>query len=178
MKRTLMAAAAAAVLMFTLAGLYTGVLARSFIATHVESALLRQPTNLAVVFVGYAVLAALMTLIYGKVMNAKPSTAWSDFQFGMVAGICWLIPYSLVLFGVYRFPYLALPLDFGWALLEQGMGGLVIGLFLRNRLHRSSAGVNWNRDIYDTNIRRVYRNWRVSQRQRSARVADLAVHRR
>ena len=38
------------------------------------------------------------------------------------------MPYSLVLFGVYRFPYVALPIDFVWALVEQGLGGLVIGI--------------------------------------------------
>lgn len=38
------------------------------------------------------------------------------------------MPYTLVLFGVYKFPYAALPMDFAWAFVEQGMGGLVIGL--------------------------------------------------
>jgi hypothetical protein len=38
------------------------------------------------------------------------------------------MPYSLVLFGVYNFPYAVLPLDFAWAMVEQSMGGLVIGL--------------------------------------------------
>ena len=52
----------------------------------------------------------------------------SGLRFGLVAGVCWLMPYSLVLFGVYKFPYVALPLDFAWALVEQGIGGLVIGL--------------------------------------------------
>jgi len=41
------------------------------------------------------------------------------------------MPYSLVLFGVYKFPYAALPLDFAWALIEQGVGGLLIGLVHR-----------------------------------------------
>jgi hypothetical protein len=49
-------------------------------------------------------------------------------RFGIVIAVCWLMPYSLVLFGVYRFPYVALPMDFAWAVFEQGMGGLVIGL--------------------------------------------------
>jgi len=47
---------------------------------------------------------------------------------GMGAGACWIMPYSLVLFGVYKFPFIALPVDFAWALVEQGIGGLVIGL--------------------------------------------------
>ena len=75
MTRTVVAAMASAVVMFSLAGLYTGVLAREFIAA-----------------------------------------------------ACWLMPYSLVLFGVYKFPYIALPLDFAWAIAKQGIGGVVIGL--------------------------------------------------
>jgi hypothetical protein len=128
MKRTVFAVIAASVAMFSLAGLYTGVLARAFIASHVDQTLLRTPPNLALVFVGYVALALLMSVAYARLVRVTGSIAWSGFRFGMVAGVCWLMPYSLVLFGVYRFPYVALPMDFAWALLEQGIGGLVIGL--------------------------------------------------
>jgi hypothetical protein len=128
LKKFLLAAASAAVAMFSLAGLYTGVIAREFIANNVESSMLRQPANLALVFVGYALLALLMTTLYSRFVFGSNSSAWSGLRFGMMAGICWLMPYSLVLFGVYKFPYVALPVDFGWALIEQGIGGLVIGL--------------------------------------------------
>jgi hypothetical protein len=37
------------------------------------------------------------------------------------------------LFGVYRFPYLALPLDFAWALVEQGVGGVVVAMVVGRR---------------------------------------------
>ena len=128
MKRTVFAVIAASVAMFSLAGLYTGVLARAFIASHVDQALLRTPPNLVLVFVGYVALALLMSVSYTRLVRVTGSPAWSGLRFGMVAAVCWLMPYSLVLFGVYRFPYVALPLDFAWALLEQGIGGLVIGL--------------------------------------------------
>ena len=128
MKRTVFAVIAASVVMFSLAGLYTGVLARAFIASHVDQSLLRTPPNLILVFFGYVVLALLMSVLYSRLVRVTGSPAWSGLRFGVVAGVCWLMPYSLVLFGVYKFPYVALPLDFGWALLEQGIGGLVIGL--------------------------------------------------
>ncbi len=73
---------AAAVVMFSLAGLYTGLLARAFIAQHVEAALLRTPSNLILVEGDYVMLALIM----------------------------------------------ALPFYFAWALLEQGAGGLMMGL--------------------------------------------------
>ena len=45
---------------------------------------------------------------------------------GFGFAVVWLIPYSLVLFSVYRFPYEALAIDLPWAFVEQGLGSLVI----------------------------------------------------
>jgi hypothetical protein len=128
MLKTFFAVTAAATVMFGLAGLWTGVLLRDFIAANVDVSMLRNPPNLIMVIVGYAVLALLMALIYRKFVPVTASPAWSGLRFGLASGICWLMPYSLVLFGVYNFPYAVLPLDFAWALFEQGVGGLLIGL--------------------------------------------------
>src|SRR4051812_41757908 len=114
--------------MFSLAGLYTGVLAHDFIVNNVDPTLLRTPPNLILVAFGYFVLSLLMALLYPRLVRVSGSPAMSGLRFGLAAGVVWLIPYSLVLFGVYRFPYVALPLDFTWALVEQGIGGIVIGL--------------------------------------------------
>jgi hypothetical protein len=143
MKRIVIAAVSAAVAMFSLAGLYTGVLARNFIASHVDPAMLRPAPNLVLVFVGYAALALLMTLIYARLLHVTQSPAWAGARFGLLAAICWLMPYSLVLFGVYRFPYVVLPMDFGWALIEQGMGGLIIGLIVGKTA--SKGPTRWRR---------------------------------
>jgi hypothetical protein len=121
-------AIAAAAVMFGLAGLWTGVLVRDFIAANVSPTMLRNPPNLLLVFFGYAALAVLMAMIYRKFVPVTASPARSGLRFGLASAVCWLMPYSLVLFGVYNFPYVVLPLDFAWAMLEQGIGGLVIGL--------------------------------------------------
>jgi hypothetical protein len=139
MKRIVLAAVIATIAMFSLAGLYTGVLARAFIASHVDPAMLRSSPNLTLVFVGYALLAALMTVIYSRLAPVTASPAWTGVRFGVLSGICWLMPYSLVLFGVYRFPYEVLPMDFAWALIEQGVGGLIIGLVLGKATSRVMA---------------------------------------
>jgi len=118
--------------MFSLAGLFNGVLARDFLVNNVDQSLLRTPTNLMMVASGYFVLSLLMVLLYPRLIRAGGSPAMKGLFFGMRAGICWLMPYSLVLFGVYKFPYIALPMDIAWALIEQGIGGLVIGLVYRN----------------------------------------------
>ena len=139
MKRIVLAAVAAAIAMFSLAGLYTGVLVRAFIASHVDPVMLRASPNLALVFAGYAMLALLMTLLFARVVRVTGSPAWVGVRFGLISGICWLMPYSLVLFGVYRFPYAVLPMDFVWALIEQGMGGLIIGLVLGKSANRAAT---------------------------------------
>ena len=135
MKRILLAAAAAFVAMFSLAGFYTMVLAHDFIATHVEPGLLRSPPNLPLIALGYGGLAFLMAWLYPRLVQVTSSPLVHGVRFGAAAGVCWLMPYSLVLFGAYKFPYAALPLDFGWAIVEQGIGGALIGLiFGRSRV--------------------------------------------
>ncbi|MDR1988832.1 MAG: hypothetical protein LBQ09_01220 [Acidobacteriaceae bacterium] len=129
--RIIFATAASAVVMFSLAGLYTGVLARDFIASHVDSSMLRTPPNLMLVFAGYVVLAALMSVLYSTFGPFASSNVWSGVRFGWLMAVLWLMPTSLVLFGVYRFPYVALPLDFAWALVEQGIGGVIVALVVR-----------------------------------------------
>ena len=128
MKKTIIATVAATAVMFSLAGLFNGVLAREFLINNVDQSLLRMPTNLMLVASGYLLLALLMTLLYPRLVRVGGTPAIKGLLFGIGAGIFWVMPYSLVLFGVYKFPYIAIPLDFAWAIVEQGMGGLVIGL--------------------------------------------------
>lgn len=119
----------AGLLMFGMAGLYTGVLARAFIASHVDPPMLRTPPNFTLIVAGYLLLGVLMAWLYPKVsFAASIGIVRRGLLFGAAVAILWLWPYSLVLFGVYRFPYAALPLDFSWALAEQGVGGLLIAL--------------------------------------------------
>ena len=128
MKKTIIATVSATAVMFSLAGLFNGVLAREFLINNVDQSLLRMPTNLMLVASGYLLLALLMTLLYPRLVRVGGTPAIKGLLFGIGAGIFWVMPYSLVLFGVYKFPYIAIPLDFAWAIVEQGMGGLVIGL--------------------------------------------------
>ena len=130
MLRPILAVLISALAMFGLAGLFTGVLARSFIASNVDPSLLRPTPNLPLIFLGYLLLGAVMTLLYRRFALPTSRPALSGFKMGLLTSVAWLMPYSLVLFGVYRFPYSALPLDFAWAVVEQGIGGLLVGLIL------------------------------------------------
>lgn len=114
--------------MFVMAGLFNGLVVNELVSENLESVMLRDAPNLALIALGYALLALLMTLIYPRVVSRASYSVRSGFLFGMVAGIFWLLPYALVLHGVYRFPSLGLLIDPAWALLEQGIGGAIIGL--------------------------------------------------
>jgi hypothetical protein len=114
--------------MFVMAGLFNGLVVNELVSENLESVMLRDAPNLALIALGYALLALLMTLIYPRVVSRASYSGRSGFLFGMVAGIFWLLPYALVLHGVYRFPLLGLLIDPAWALLEQGIGGAIIGL--------------------------------------------------
>lgn len=114
--------------MFVMAGLFNGLVVNELVSENLESVMLRDAPNLALIALGYALLALLMTLIYPRVVSRASYSVRSGFLFGMVAGIFWLLPYALVLHGVYRFPLLGLLIDPAWALLEQGIGGAIIGL--------------------------------------------------
>lgn len=135
MKKPLLTAFVASLVMFTLSGLYTGVIARGFIASHVDQALLRLPPNLAMTYLGYLFLAFVMSFTYTHFVKSVSRPAITGLKFGFFSAVFWLMPYSVVLFSVYNFPYSALPLDFGWALVEQGLGGLVIGVIYGKRQH-------------------------------------------
>ena len=114
--------------MFGLAGIFNSLIIRDFIVKNIQAEFLRTPSNLLLVLLGYLLLAFLMTILYSRV-GRLANTAWlSGLLYGMGTGIVWHLPYSLVLHGAYNFPALALLIDTGWALVEQGAGGLVIGL--------------------------------------------------
>lgn len=116
--------------MFGLAGIFNSLIIRDFVVKNIQPEFLRTPSNIMLVLLGYLLLAFLMTLVYPKVERLA-NTAWlSGLLFGIAAGIIWHLPYSLVLHGAYNFPPLALFIDAGWAMVEQGAGGLVIGLVI------------------------------------------------
>jgi len=131
--RKIIAAISSGLSMFMLAGLYTGVIAKGFMTNNVDPAIIRVQPNMWLIVAGYLLLGFLMTLIYPYVKGSTPPSLKSGAVFGVVTGVVWMMPYSLVLFGVYRFPYLAIPVDFVWALIEQGIGGLVMSAVLRGR---------------------------------------------
>lgn len=135
MTRIFLSVLASALTMFCLAGLFTGVLVKDFIAQNVNPAFLRQPPHLTLTFFGYFLLACIMAWAYRKFVLQVQSPALSGLKLGLFFAVAWLMPYSVVLFSIYAFPYKALGVDLPWALVEQGLGGAVMGLIQGKRQH-------------------------------------------
>jgi len=127
MKKILVTWVASFAVMFALAGVFNAVIIRDFVAENIQAAFLRSPPNMLLIAVGYLLLSFLMTIIYPRVVKTSMFSFSFALGFGMVAGITWLLPYGFVLHGAYNFPAMALVIDTGWALIEQGLGGLIIG---------------------------------------------------
>lgn len=138
MKVKLISVLVAFVAMFVMAGLFNGLVVNQLVTENIDPGMLRDAPNLMLIVLGYALLALLMTLIYPRVVSRPSYSMRSGFLFGMVTGIAWLLPQSLILHGIYRFPPLDLMIDPAWALLEQGIGGALIGL-IHARLSRPES---------------------------------------
>lgn len=127
LQRAVAAWLAAFVVMFALAGLFNTVIIVDFVQANIPAGLLRNPPDMALIAGGYLLLALLMTIIYPRVVRQSSFFLLPGLVFGAAAGIGWQLPYAMVLHGAYVFPVEALFIDTGWALVEQGAGGVAIG---------------------------------------------------
>ncbi|MEW5979907.1 MAG: hypothetical protein AB1898_29270 [Acidobacteriota bacterium] len=119
---------AAFVVMFGLAGIFNTFLIADLLRQNVNPVMLRTPQNRLLIGLGYLVLALLMTALYPRIARADHPVFLRGLLFGMIIGLLWMLPMSLVLHGVYNLPGMALLLDTAWALIEQGLGGVVIAV--------------------------------------------------
>jgi len=138
MKKIIMSWLLSFLVMFGLAGIFNSIIIADFVSENISSELLQQSPNMIFIIAGYTLLALLMTLLFSRVVNENQYSVKYGFVFGVFSSIFWLLPYSLVLHGVYNFPSIALLIDSGWALIEQGLGGVVIAL-VHKKLTKNNA---------------------------------------
>lgn len=84
--------------------------------------------GIGIMFIAYLVLALLMSYIYPLgYKGGKP--VLEGLRFGIIIGILWVFPHELAMTGahdgksiIYVFK------NAGWHMIEQGIGGIIIGL--------------------------------------------------
>ena len=122
-QKTLYAFVAGFVVMYTLAGIWNMFLVARFFTTTLSIG--EGHPIMAYVFSAYLVLSLIMAYLFPRL---KIDGSWTSrgLKFGVVMGILWVVPFDLLIHGAFRYPSIALITDTLWAIIEQGLGGLVI----------------------------------------------------
>ena len=127
-KKFLPAFGAAFITMFLLAFAWHQPIMGEFYANNPGAAgsVARAEPIVWMIAVGYVVLALLMAYIYPKGVEGG-STLMEGFKFGALIGLLWVLPHSIVMYGVQMVDSKILVIVDGlWHVLEQGLGGIVI----------------------------------------------------
>ena len=137
-KKFIIALVAGFVVMFLLSGLWHVLIMGDFYKANTPSAM--EQHQLQFIALGYLILAVLMSYIYPKgYQGGTPVT--EGLKFGIVIGLLWILPVSVVLSGVITgYSGKLLIVDSVWHIVEQGIGGIVIGLVYGSGAEETSAG--------------------------------------
>jgi len=116
--------------MFILGGLWNRVILKSFyMEQHTSS--LAEP-NILFIILGFLILAVLMAYMYP--LGYKGGSALKEgLRFGVVIGLLWYLPFNVIMIGVVGKSGALVVVDGLWRLVEQGVGGIVIGYVYRSK---------------------------------------------
>jgi hypothetical protein len=112
--------------MFSLLGTWFMVFMGDFLQEHGPSNALESP-RLGFVVLAYLVLAALLVTLY-KRSNFEGGAALRGLKAGALVGLLWMLPLSLVLHGTMEYSLQIVMVDSAWAVVEEGIGGVVAAL--------------------------------------------------
>ena len=123
-KKILLSTIGAGVVMFLISYLWHGMLMSDL---YMSDQNLAEP-NIMLLGGSYMILALLMAYIYPKGIEGT-SKIGNGIKFGIVAGLIWILPHSLVLQAVSQGAGFNLILiDSAWHMVEQACGGIVIAM--------------------------------------------------
>ena len=125
-KKMLFALIAGFIAMFLLSGLWHTLIMADFYEANSPSTAFAEP-KMQFIVLGYFILALILAYIYP--LGYKGGTPVIEgLKFGILMGLLWILPLSVVLFGVMESSGTLLVVDAIWHVVEQGIGGIVIGL--------------------------------------------------
>ncbi|NIV14175.1 MAG: FAD-binding protein [Aliifodinibius sp.] len=132
-KKFLLAIVGAFILMLLLSALFNLVIIKDFVQSHLADSIARDKFIMPLIVIAYLILAFFMAYLYpyiedeDRTDNAR-GIIGQGLKFGVIMAFLWVLPFNLILHGGFKFPGLALFFDTGWAVVEQGIGGVVIAL--------------------------------------------------
>ncbi|MCK4798022.1 MAG: hypothetical protein KAT05_11600 [Spirochaetes bacterium] len=125
-KKMLFALIAGFIAMFLLSGLWYTLIMADFYEANSPSTAFAEP-KMQFIVLGYFILALILAYIYPLGYKGG-SPVIEGLKFGVVMGLLWILPIGVVLFGVMESSGILLVVDAIWHVVEQGIGGIVIGL--------------------------------------------------
>ncbi len=123
LKKLGVAALLGALGMWILAGLWHKVVVPGFYASSHGA----HHEGVAVIAIAYVVLGSLMAYIYPLGYKGG-HPVWEGLRFGLLVGLLWVFPHELAMAGAHGKPILDVLKNAAWHLVEQGAGGIIIGL--------------------------------------------------
>jgi len=118
---------AGAVAMWLLAGLWHQVVAKKLYEGDTRAH--GSHEGIGIIFLAYLVLGSLMAYLYSLVYAGGPPIV-SGLRFGVLMGLLWVFPHELTMVGAHGKSLTYVLKNAAWHLIEQGVGGIVIGLVM------------------------------------------------
>ena len=123
-QKILLSTLGAGLVMFALSGLWHSVLMADLYA----SEMMRAEPSMMLIGVSYLVLALLMAYMYPKGIEGTNKIV-NGIKFGVLIGLIWVLPHSLVIHAVTEgSPLNDILIDVAWHAVEQACGGVVIAM--------------------------------------------------
>ena len=119
------------VAMFLLGGLWHLLLMSNFYEKYAGDRALVEP-NMFFIILGVLILASLMAYMYPQGYKGG-SPLKEGLRFGVVIGLLWILPFNVIMVGVMGTAKTLVLVDTLWHLVEQGVGGIVIGYVYRSK---------------------------------------------
>jgi len=117
--------------MFVLGGLWHMLVMKSFYDRYGGDSALAEP-NMLFIILGVLILAALMAYMYPQGYKGG-SPLKEGLRFGVIIGLLWVLPYNVIMIGVMGTAKTLVLVDTLWHLVEQGVGGIVIGYIYKSK---------------------------------------------
>ena len=130
-KKFSMAVGGSFLAMFILGSLWHPLLMKNFYEKYGGDSMLAEP-NLLFIILGVLILAVLMAYLYPQGYKGG-SPLKEGLRFGVLIGLLAVLPFSVVMIGVMGTSKTLVLVDALWHLVEQGVGGIVIGYVYRSK---------------------------------------------
>ncbi len=124
MKKLVPAWLAATITAFALSLVWHLLLMADFYADHAQAVARAEP-DFRFIILGYVVLGLLMAIAY-PIGYKGGSPIAEGFRFGALFGLIWILPWSLIIVGIWNVSFAGVAVDALWHVVEEGIAGIAV----------------------------------------------------